>query len=100
MSHDRVEFKLSADQLGKSGMYGVILAAFGLRLKISYHGCQDITIICRPSQFARFLILRNDAGIPNSFMQLEARLFLPKPEAEVTVYDTSRNPNNFVAATE
>jgi len=49
---------------------------------------KDVTFICRPSQFARFLIARNDAGLPNGFKELSPELFVPQ---ETTVFDVSGN---------
>jgi hypothetical protein len=87
MSKDRVQFKL-----GGRGEYCVgippknreILAArkaFGL----SEQMCCRIdhsrtTIICRPSQFARFMIYRNDLGGANSFEDLEPKLIPARRE--------------------
>lgn len=40
-------------------------------------------IVCRPSQFARFLIFRNEAGIKNGFMDLQATLYVPEPPRDI-----------------
>lgn len=48
-----------------------------------------VKIICRPSQFARFLILRNDFGGSNDFKGLKAEL-IPAPTAQTL--DVSSRP--------
>lgn len=50
-----------------------------------------LEIICRPSQFARFLIYRNVMGGVNDFKNLDARLVTPEPPPEQPV-DVSKNP--------
>jgi hypothetical protein len=52
-------------------------------------------IICRPSQFARFLIMREKAGFQNMFKELQAELFTPEPPAppKIEPIDVSSNPS-------
>lgn len=50
-----------------------------------------IHFVCRPSQFARFVIARNDAGLCNRFKEIEPGLFTPEREAPKP-YDVSENP--------
>lgn len=40
--------------------------------------CEGVVIVCRPSQFARFLIRRNELGLNNGFKELHPHLFVPK----------------------
>lgn len=94
MSKDRVRFTIPSCRLEKkvSGdrMRNIIQRAFGEclgRCKWS-----DVTIICRPSQFARFLIYGEEAGLQNMFAELKAEFFVPDDQKE-TVFDVSGNPS-------
>jgi len=94
MSQDRVKFTIPASRLSRDSngdlMRGVVSKAFGECLGRCKWG--DVTIICRPSQFARFLIYRNEAGLQNMFNELNAVLFTPE-ERQDTVFDVSENPS-------
>lgn len=91
MSYDRVRFFLS-DCYYNSGckrdaMRAVLNKAFGLSCD---HSAQYMAstyggfyIICRPSQFARFMVYRNEAGQKNGFMDLQVKLFTPEPPKDV-----------------
>lgn len=87
MSKDRVRFELG------SGYYmphsdnarritAVMVDSFGENCqrwsRIFRDNPDGLTIVCRPSQFARFMIYRNAAGIQNGFKDLHAEL-LPEP---------------------
>ena len=99
-SKDRVRFCIPVQRLSVGFQEGanpyrkVLCDTLGFsmaELKCHIEQCQDqIEFICRPSQFARFTIARNDAGISNSFKELSPELFtpLPKPSA----IDCSENP--------
>lgn len=87
MSHDRVRFFLNECYYNtgckKDAMRNILKRAFDLGqghspayMAGSYGG---FYIICRPSQFARFMIYRNEAGQKNGFMDLQAKLYQPKP---------------------
>lgn len=95
MSKDRVRFTLPYFYWEKPQMQQAVYKAFGLpKYKIECHmqrSC-DITIICRPSQFARFLIYRNELGLENGFKILKPELFTP--EAETKTLDVSGNPHH------
>ena len=94
MSRDRVRFTLSVP-VGSSST-GVEAAsiqraaceAFGVSRTLFPAGSSRV-IVCRPSQFARFLILWNKYGAINSFKELEAELI----PANTDVFDVSRHPN-------
>jgi hypothetical protein len=88
-SKDQVKFKIPTHRLEDSSYQRVIKEAFGLRL---HHYCiaEEFIILCRPSQFARFLILRHAACIDNLFAELNAELVTPEPVAPV--YDVTGNP--------
>lgn len=88
MSRDRVRFNLApygADQAIKDAFY----RAFGAPFPSRPMG-EIVIVICRPSQFARFMIYRNDLGGKNSFKELAPVLFTP--EAEKVEIDVSGNP--------
>lgn len=83
-SRDRVRFHLGYQYLQNKAIEAVLLNAFGIgpcdltSLKGQSNGC-GFDIICRPSQFARFLIFRNAAGISNGFKDLQPALYVPEP---------------------
>ena len=93
MSKDRVEFKLPAHKLRERKVQQLLKETLGIDEFPSTYGCDHvITFVCRPSQFARFLIRRNELNFQNSFKELEPRLFTPE-EAKVTRIDASCNRN-------
>ena len=50
-------------------------------------GTQGFWVICRESQFARFLITRNEEGLPNLFQDLRVDYYTPgnsRPEIDVS----------------
>lgn len=68
-------------------------AAKAFRMPVSHARAarqRGLEIICRPSQFARFLIYRNEMGGANDFKGLQARLVTPASQPEVC--DVSKNP--------
>lgn len=88
MSRDRVRFNLQpygSDHPTKDAFY----KAFGAPFPSRPMG-DMVIIVCRPSQFARFMIYRNDFGGKNSFKELAPVLFTPDaPKSEI---DVSGNP--------
>ncbi len=84
MSHDRVLFELDTFSMD-SATKAAFRKAFGMDPPA---GSNIVKVRCRPSQFARFLIYRNDEGGRNAFKNLNARLV----EAEDTIFYVSRNP--------
>lgn len=85
MSKDRVHFYANADKLGDRKYRNLLATAFGLtereipwsvpsQIVDGVVERQQFKIICRPSQFARFLIWRNEAGFTNDFKGLDAKL--------------------------
>lgn len=92
MSRDRVHFTLDT--------YGLDLQtrtafkrAFGIdppagpNTRPGGYCDTTVTVVCRPSQFARFLIYRNDEGGKNAFKNLNPKLV----EIE-NILDVSINP--------
>jgi len=95
MSKDRVEFKVPSGKLYKSEYQTLLWVHFKIArddLLRAYRAGRDVTIICRPSQFARFLIARHRKGVPNSFTDLDPQL-IPDCKVEPAFrYDVSDVP--------
>lgn len=90
MSTDRVRFKLTDNRCNTSATCAAAAKAFGL------HACEaarmfedEAWVICRPSQFARFIIYRSESIDNNAYRQFNATLFTPH---EPTGRDVSKNP--------
>ena len=87
MSKDRVRFHIGDRYfrtLGDKSWMGKVMArAFGISALASKSWLRGdgVWITCRPSQFARFLIYRNEANITNGFMDLHAELVQETPNA-------------------
>jgi hypothetical protein len=98
MSKDRVRSTLPAYYVEGShhSMHLVLREAFGMSerdlvgVETTAKETGGVIIQCRPSQFARFLILREKAGYQNMFKELRAELIVPKPIPQIL--DCSRNP--------
>lgn len=88
ISRDRVRFILDTfcDNATRSAFH----KAFGTDVPPAPGPITTITVVCRPSQFARFLIYRNDNGGKNSFKDLSPLLFTP--ETAKREIDVSGNP--------
>jgi len=89
MSKDRVRFTLGRNGHGvEAGALNAARRAFKLSPE-AYERAKygEVTIICRPSQFAQFLIWRNENGAKNGFQELNAKL-LPM-QSESKVFDVS-----------
>ncbi len=89
MSQDRVRFWLPSNYYNTGHsviMCSVLRDAFGLSYGQSERVMKDnelgFWIVCRPSQFARFMIYRNNAGIKNGFMDLKSELFTPLSDTQ------------------
>lgn len=80
MSKDRVKFFLTDIDDNKSGTIRAAGDAFG-RPKFLW----EKTIVCRPSQFARFLIYRSKYISNNRFAQFKAELFTPETKNVIDV---------------
>lgn len=94
MSRDRVHFEISSALLHASSpaIRSAFRKAFGVPWPfkaVPAWSTQGMTVICRPSQFARFLVYRNLEGGTNSFKDLNPRL-LPAEETK-KVFDVSGN---------
>jgi hypothetical protein len=94
MSKDQVEFSLAVNGREAEKLRRPFFAAFQQSMPLKGTLRPDrvaeyVLIRCRPSQFARFLILRNEAGCSNGFKELGARL-ISSPEVPA-ILDVSRN---------
>jgi hypothetical protein len=88
MSRDRVRFTI--DAFCDNATRDAFKKAFGAALLQKFGPVTTTTVICRPSQFARFMIYRNDFGGKNSFKELKPELFNPEPQPDLI--DVSGNP--------
>lgn len=88
MSRDRVRFTI--DAFCDNATRDAFRKAFGVPLAAKFGPITTVTVICRPSQFARFMIYRNDFGGKNSFKELKPELFNPEPQPDLI--DVSGNP--------
>jgi hypothetical protein len=89
MSSDRVHFDLDLQSID-SFTRTAYMKTFGLQAPLHRVGHPGtVTIVCRPSQFARFLIYRNEAGGRNLFKELNPKLVEANPE---TILDLSTRP--------
>lgn len=99
-SKDRVRFKLKEYYFTHGTTHALLHDAFGIygpafqdaKRQAKRYG--HVEIICRPSQFARFIILREKHGFQNMFKELEADLFVPAEVIKQEPIDTSSNPAN------
>jgi hypothetical protein len=94
---DRVKFYLGGQYLSGSTfglVQSILWKAFGLKpyetnswevtpsYSQSSYQCTGKWVICRPDQFARFLIHRDDNGIPNGFKDLKSKLVKAQPKKD------------------
>jgi hypothetical protein len=96
MSRDRVEFQIGGYSGGERAQQATTRAAIeALGIEqyqiASAFGQTPLTVRCRPSQFARFLILRNEYGGTNDFKGLKAKL-VPAVETP-PIIDVASNRN-------
>jgi hypothetical protein len=96
MSHDRVEFTLGflgpTHSTSSQAAVRAAKEAIGLTdSEIETLWQRPITLRVRPSQFARFMILRNEYGGVNDFKGLKAKLVPGEPPVERI--DASARPN-------
>jgi hypothetical protein len=98
MSKDRVVFTLREYYFVTRKLRDALSKAFGMT-EADFSNAQrvmrdtavgHITIACRPSQFARFLIYRSESGSQNQFKELKAQLRHPNELGEWDV-DVSKN---------
>lgn len=84
-SRDRVSIYIGPKYLQHNKFYAVLEKAFGISecdARAMYRKSDGFHVVCRPSQFARFMIFRNEAGVQNGFMDLQPKLFVPEPDRD------------------
>lgn len=102
-SWDRVHFTIPAQYLGKKNIRECIEETLGIRsaqTATMANTDTDLHIIARPSQFARFVVLRHAKyGEPNNMACLNMKLVVPVT-ADDPPLDVSGNPNTVKATVE
>lgn len=98
ISKDRIEFEIRLNGSDREKLFSPFVRAFGVCFPAESSGYQKegfdslarfARIRCRPSQFARFLIYRDEAGCLNRFKELGAKII---KEQEIPQYiDVSKN---------
>lgn len=93
ISGDRVHFTVPARQLLKKSYIQLLEDCFGIR-QGEYDNHQDLEVVCRPSQFARFIILRHTKHKESNEMSaLNMRLVSPAPLKRENKIDCSTRAN-------
>lgn len=91
MSGDRIHFTIPARLLSRKSYVELLRECFGISHG-SFNRTCDLNIVCRPSQFARFVVLRHTKHKEtNDLACLNMKLVSPAPPANTI--DCSRNPN-------
>jgi len=94
MSKDRVHFYITGSASHETPLRDAFEQAFGRECPKVSDFQDPVLIICRPSQFARFLIFRNDNGGRNSFKLLAPELVTPVERKNRTI-DVSESPAKY-----
>lgn len=94
-SEDRIHFTISNIYLMRSNIRDCLVESLGIsmsQLLVLSQTEQDLHIVCRPSQFARFIVLRHvKYNEPNNIACLNMKLVMVPIEDEVV--DVSCNSN-------
>ncbi len=92
MSRDRVKFNFCDNRQERHENIRAAIRAFGINTEQAGGAFEcGSRIVCRPSQFARFIIYRIEEGITiNRIAQLKPVLFTPTP-SRGKVLDVSMN---------
>ncbi|MCP4647186.1 MAG: hypothetical protein GY852_05525, partial [bacterium] len=88
MSRDRIKFTVSTGgDRGFKATHEALMAAFNMDEKEANNAINQYrTIICRPSQFARFIVFRYRAGMCiNGIKNLDPMLFMPTQQEKEPV---------------
>ena len=96
MTENRVMFTLDGLALYRTDMKAVLSSVFGL-----YHRPQTksgdqieaIDIVCRLDQFAQFIIMRNDIGLPNNIKGLQAKIISDPSLPPRRIFNVSEHKN-------
>lgn len=96
MSNDRIHFSIPARNLIKKSYIALLSECFGIQ-KGEFGECEDLKVICRPSQFARFVVLRHTKyAESNSMSDLNMKLVTPAAVKPQNLIDCSMKPNTAV----
>ena len=95
MSKDRVKFRFSDTHNQKRENVHAAMRAFNIQGHIANSLFERAAlIVCRPSQFARFIVYRVEAGITiNRIAQMELELFTPGVSEDP--FDVSKNDHGY-----
>ena len=98
MSKDRILFEIPWKMLYNGKLNKLLDSVFQIspeNAQACYTVQKNMQITCRPSQFGRFVVLRNAAGLKNNFKDLNTELIQVKQEREPiqTKFDVSLNEN-------
>lgn len=89
MSKDRIHFKWTMREANTTASRKAYREAFGNEAPCLNNNCDEVKIICRPSQFARFIILRDAYDGTNNIKSLGAKIV---PCGDPSVVDVSCTP--------
>lgn len=93
MSGNRVHFTIPYSRLHKPTYAALIEETLGIPPG-AYDKNTDLKVICRPSQFARFVILRSSKyGEQNQMSEMNAKLVTLAKPATSNLIDCSTRPN-------
>ena len=84
---DLVEFIIPQHSINKGPMQELVHDCFGIPRR-TYVTSEPLTIVCRLTQWGRFVILRNNRGITNAFRELQPRMLSRAGKSRV---DASNN---------
>jgi hypothetical protein len=94
MSRDRVHFEMRDNNCNHHATANAASRAFGMsacdaRRMLEKADYAPVVVVCRPSQFARFMIYRSEHVKTNTFAQFKAVL---KDADDIERVDVSGNP--------
>jgi hypothetical protein len=104
MSKDRVVFKVPVNRLDNPELVKVLGIALGIgkqEVELARRAGRDLRVMSRPSQFGRFVVLRNRYGLDNLIKELDPFLVEAKePFLPVDVPGRLRTPLSCVDASQ
>ncbi|NKX37326.1 hypothetical protein HGG70_05180 [Rhodobacteraceae bacterium R_SAG4] len=93
-SRDRIQFVLKSNHLARKAYKALLEECFGIAPG-SFDPQKELVIVCRPSQFARFVVLRHSKySEANDMSGLDMKLL--SPNAPSNMIDCSENPNTAI----
>ena len=101
MSKDRITFFISQQRYETEGsLYRQMIHDVFDLSPAAFNGAiayfpdlvkRGVAITCRPSQYGRFMVMRNSLGFTNDVKGLQAVLFQPEPEKAAAIDVTKRS---------